>query len=594
MQRYRRTRRLLVLLFLLAAVWAAGADAALAQGTSMPDYTFRPGWTGPGYYLSWIKMLACWLVFLLWVGTTDWVSRDAVAHRLDYLRWNPIVFGTFMAAMVLVWIGLPYFWLAFPLLIAAHAGPLTAYILYRNKKVPPNEMVMTPDHLRHWFAAKMSVFGVKVEAEKKAAYEKGPPLLLEPRGGPTPPQEQARVIAARQHPGFNVARHVLADALDRRASALLLDFTQQGVAVKYQIDGVWHNAEPLGREDGDPALEALKVLCGANPADRQSKQEGVFTAKYQKMAHPGRMVSQGTKTGERVVIQFEPEGVQFTTLTEIGMREKMQEQLKEVLLRDKGFVILSAMPGTGLKTTTWAVIKSQDRIMREFIAVEDEQNRYEEVENVPVETYNSANGESPDAILVKVFRKYPNVLVIRDLVNAETVKMLCDEVDSEDRVVISAVRAKDCAEALLRVLALKAPAEDFASCVTGVLNQRLIRKLCEKCKQAYQPTPQVLQQLGIPQGKVQVLYRTPQPTEENPHPEECEECGGIGYKGQTGLFEWWTIDDAVRQVLASSPNLQALRQAARKAGMRTMQEEGILMVAKGITSLPELSRVLKL
>lgn len=588
-------RRFLLSAAVITAVLATGAGAALAQGVTMPDYTFpSTGWSGPGHYLSWVKIAACLAVFLCWVYTTDWVSRDAVQLRLDYLRWNPIVFGSFLAAMVLVWMGIPYFWLAFPLLLAAYAGPLAAYVVYRNRKVLPHQRVMTPDHVRFWLASRLQVFGVKVEAEKKADYEKGPPLLLEARGGDSPQVDQARMIAARQMPGFNVARRVLADALDRRATAVLLDFTQQGVGAKHQIDGVWHNAEPLAREEADPALEALKTLCGLKPADRQSKQEGVFTAKYKDQAYPGSLASQGVPTGERAVLQFERKGVAFKTLGELGLRDKLQEALKEVLARPKGFVLLSAMPATGLRTTTHVLLKSQDRIMREYMAVEDAQDRYEEVENIPVQTYDSSKGETPASVLVKVFRMYPSVIVVRDLVNGETVKMLCDEMEREDRVAIGTVRAKDCAEALLRVLALKAPAEDFARCVTGVLNQRLIRKLCEKCKQAYQPTPQVLQQLGIPAGKVQALYRTPQPTPEQPNVEPCKTCGGIGYYGQTALFEWWTVDDAIRKVLTTAPKLDLLRKAAQKAGMRTMQEEGILLVAKGVTSLPELSRVLKL
>jgi type II secretory ATPase GspE/PulE/Tfp pilus assembly ATPase PilB-like protein len=186
------------------------------------------------------------------------------------------------------------------------------------------------------------------------------------------------------------------------------------------------------------------------------------------------------------------------------------------------------------------------------------------------------------------------VIVVRDLVDGRTVSSLCEEISEENRVAVSTVRAKDCAEALLRVLALKPTAEEFAQYATAVLNQRLIRKLCDACKEAYAPTPQVLQQLRIPEGRVQAFYRPPQPTAENPNPEPCKECGGIGYKGRTGLFEFWQLDDGVREVLGTTPKLDLLRQAARKAGNRTMQEEGVLMVAKGVTSLPELMRVLKL
>jgi general secretion pathway protein E len=172
-------------------------------------------------------------------------------------------------------------------------------------------------------------------------------------------------------------------------------------------------------------------------------------------------------------------------------------------------------------------------------------------------------------------------------VNAETVSWLCGEVP-DGRLIISSVRAKDCAEALLRVLTLKVPPAEFAEGVTAVLGQRLIRKLCEHCKEGYMPSPQVLQQMGIPQGRVDIFYRPPQQPEEI-----CEACSGIGYMGRTAIFELLIVDDTVRKVLTSTPKLERVRKAAQKAGMRTLQEEGIVLVAKGVTSLSELVRVLK-
>ena len=587
-------RRILLLLIMTILAWNVAAQTLLAQ-TAMPDYPIQDGWSGPGYYLSWPKVLACWLVFLAWVYTTDWVSRDGLEMQLDYLKWNPIVAGSFLAAMVLVWIGIPYFWLAFPLLLLAYVGPLTAYVMYRNGKVPPHEKVLTRAHLRHWFAERMAIFGVKVEAEKKAHYEKGTSLTLEARAE-TQQECQARLITARQHqPGFNNARQMLAAGLDRRADTIMLDYTQQAASVRYLIDGVWHNAaEPLTREDADPALEALKMTCGLKPADRQSKQEGALAAVYNNVTYDGKFISQGTKTGERVVIQFEVKKTALKTLDELGMRPKMQEALLETLGKEKGFVLLSAMPAMGLRTLTTVVLRNQDRLMREFMGIEEETKRFEEIENIPITTFNAAAGESPATVLIKLLRMDPQVLVIRDLFNDETVSQLCDDMASEKRVVISTVRAKDSAEAIARILALGEQARPFAKFVTGVVNQRLIRKLCDKCKQAYQPPPQVLQQLGIPQGRVQAFYRPPQPTAEQPEIEPCEECGNIGYKGRTGLTEFWAVGDNLRKVLTTKPTLDLMRQAARKDGMRTMQEEGILMVAKGVTSLPELMRVLKL
>ncbi|HIQ20169.1 MAG TPA: hypothetical protein EYH34_02870, partial [Planctomycetes bacterium] len=384
------------------------------------------------------------------------------------------------------------------------------------------------------------------------------------------------------------ARVILADALARRADAAMLDYTQQSVAVRWLVDGVWHAAEPMDRELADPALEALKILCGLNPQDRQSRQRGQFALKYDnKYDFAATLSSQGTPTGERVLIQFEGQKVVFENFDQLGMRPKMQQQLKELLSQTHGFVLFSALPGNGLRTTVTIALRSMDRFLREFVSIEEETNRYEEVENIPVRTYSRAQGQTPDMILPEVFLKEPDVVVVRDLVNAKTVSLMCQETIN-DRLMIGTVRAKDCAEALLRVLALRVPPAEFAETILGVLNQRLVRKLCEHCKEAYTPPPKVLQQLGIPPGRVQLFYRPPQ----NPI-EPCPECMGIGFAGRTAIFELLVADPAFRQTLATTPKLDALRAAARKMGSRGLQEEGVVLVAKGITSLNEVIRVLK-
>ncbi len=126
--------------------------------------------------------------------------------------------------------------------------------------------------------------------------------------------------------------------------------------------------------------------------------------------------------------------------------------------------------------------------------------------------------------------------------------------------------------------------------MVAVLNTRLIRTLCPACKFGYPATPELLKKLGIPAGKVTTLYRPPKEDEID---KPCPKCAGIGYQGRTGLFELLIVNDQVREILLKQPKLDLLRKASRAAGMRTMQEEGILLIAKGETSLNELSRILK-
>ena len=431
-----------------------------------------------------------------------------------------------------------------------------------------------------------------MQAEKLDPHELGPPVKVFGHSAIDATTDNARLLMARQSPGLLTAREILAEGLVVRATAFMLDYTQQAAAVRTMIDGVWIPGEPRGRDVADPALESFKLLCGLNPQDRQNRQEGMFEVEYQSRRYVATFVSQGTPNGERALIQFVEGKIPRRTLDELGMRSKLQTQLGELLELPRGFVLFSAIPGGGLRSTMDAVLHHCDRFTREFAAFEEEANRYQEVENVPATTYNIVGGQPLTGLLAKFFRTEPNVVVIRDLVDGEMVEFLLEQVP-DDRLIISTVRATDCADALLQVLALGAPQAEFAKSVSGVLNQRLIRRLCDACKEAYAPAPQILQQLGIPEGRVQAFYRPFQPNPQEPPKEPCQVCGGIGYIGRTAIFELMVVGDEVRRALANDPTPEAIRRAARKEGMKSLQEEGVLLVAKGVTSLPELMRVLK-
>ncbi|MFZ5830418.1 MAG: ATPase, T2SS/T4P/T4SS family [Planctomycetota bacterium] len=580
-------RRLLLISLAFIAIILLGGDTLYAQARwEYPPFS-DADWRGPGFYLSWWKMLACWLVFLGWVVTTDWANRDMQRVRsLNHLIWNPILFGVFFGAFVLSWV-LPMFWVALPILLIAHLVPLLVFIVMRNSVVESHQRVLTPDHLWFLVATGLNRIGVKVAVEKTDPHEKGPPVRLRAHGGPTEQEEGARLGLARQSRGFRAAREIIAGGLLCRASSIMLDFTQNNVAVRYMVDGLWLPREPEPREKADPALETLKILCGLNPEDRQSRQEGAFAMEYVGRRLLGTVASQGTNSGERVVVQFEERETKYNSLEELGMRDKMAEQLREVLGQPNGFFVISALPASGLRTTTHLTLRALDRFMRDFVGIEEASNRYEAIENIGIETYNTEETASPASIIPRILRKEPNAVVVRDLPDSETATMLVEA--ATNRLVITTIRAKDCAEALLRVAAIGVQPKDLAKNGSGVLCQRLVRKLCDKCKEAYQPSAEVLQQLGIPEGRIAAFYRPPSQPPDRP----CLECGGIGYAGRTAVFELLIVGNNVRKVLAGAPKLDVLRSAARKDGMRTMQEEGLLLVAKGVTSLQELMRVMK-
>ncbi len=442
------------------------------------------------------------------------------------------------------------------------------------------------------------------QEEPRPLHELVPPVTLIAKGCDNDQQNQGNLLAAKQSPAFLPTGGVLSHCLTKRGWRLMLDCTQHAVGVKFDVDGVWMDVDPYDRQTGDGIFAVLKKIANLNVQDRKSRQEGSFGVNFKDRKFNCTLTTQGVPTGERAMITLVPKKSRFEKILDLGIREKARQQLKSFLDQDQGFVLFSAAPGNGLSTLWSLGIDTSDRFVRDFVSLEEKSAPEDEIINVGPVFFDASAGESPATILPQILLKEPDAFVVPNLFDAESVNSLCRQVNSEGKLVISQIQARDAAEALVRVVQqYPEAAQEFAKAITVVVNSRLIRKLCVKCKQAYQPAPQLLQKLGIPPGRVQKLYKefTPPPPEElvdekgNPiEIETCRACSGIGYRGRTGIFEILTVGDEVRNVLAGGQaSADAIRKAARAAGHRSMQEEGILLVAQGITSLPELQRVLK-
>jgi type II secretory ATPase GspE/PulE/Tfp pilus assembly ATPase PilB-like protein len=546
------------------------------------------------YALNGLKIGAIFLIFLIWVKSADWVNRDSQIFDQGYGTWNPAIFFPVLACLLLlafpIIIGFPNFIVAMAGLVICYLGAFIPYVVKRNKAVPLHHRVFTQDWFRYEIATGLNKVGVKMDAERKADYEKGAPVDLMAIGASDERTNQANLLTARQSPGYLLLKDLIAEMANRRADRAMLDYTQQSVVTRQLVDGFWHNGRTSDRESGDVMLAVMKVLANLDMGERRKKQEGKFAAKYKDHKYVCQIVSQGVKTGERVVVDLlGGQRASFKHYEELGMRKKLAEQWAEMMALSKGLLIISGLPEGGITTLTDVSLMETDRLLRDFASIEEENHREREIENIEVTTYSSAKGETPTTILPGLIRKYPNVYVCRDFVNPESAKILLDEINDE-RLVLTTIQAKDAPETLLRMLQKQVPQREFAKTVTAVMCTRLIRKLCEKCKVGYQPTPELSKKLGLPEGKIEKIYRSPKPEEiEKP----CEACDGLGFIGRTGLFELLVVDDQLRQVLIKEPKLDLVKKAARLAGMRSFQEEGVLLIAKGVTSIAELQRVLK-
>jgi type II secretory ATPase GspE/PulE/Tfp pilus assembly ATPase PilB-like protein len=439
------------------------------------------------------------------------------------------------------------------------------------------------------------------EELKTIPLESLPPVKLE-AAGDSPDLKEANLQRVMPSPGYPHAILLLADAISKRADLVVMDFSQQQCAVRYQVDGMWYSMPSLSRMIGDYMLASMKQLAGLDYRQRRARQSGGFTATYLRKKHKCQLTSQGVPTGERVVLAIDRQRPPTGNLEEIGMRPGMRTRLIEIMNQSGGLVLFSALPGDGLSTTWRAALQSTDRFMRDFVVMEEKSRSEPEIINVESVTYDSSQGETLEQVLRSVLLREPHVVAFTELPDGKTLDRLTYLSNSRDLTTFGRLHAKHAVEAVLRALQLKPDVPGLARALRAVVGQRIVRMLCKSCRQPYQPSPKLLEQLGLPASRVPVLYRPFQPSREdlvdsNGRPVElqpCETCGGPGYYERTGIFELLVVDDRFRQAMQEpNPTVASLAAAAAKSGHMTLRDEGIVMVARGDLSIDELQRVLK-
>lgn len=424
-----------------------------------------------------------------------------------------------------------------------------------------------------------------------------PPVTFVPVGQDDEEREE-NLEMVKPSPGYFTSSVLVADAIIKRSEVTVLDYTANQVTVRYQIDGIWHAGNPMDRETGDYMLATLKQLAGMDYRERRQRQTGNFGTEFQKSKQKIRLVSQGVATGERVVVYLTWKKDVIDKVGDLGMRESMQQQLKELLRFDnKGMLLISGKSGEGYTSAWRGVLNACDRLTRDFYVIEEEALVEEEVINFGSITFDSGKGETAMTPLPTLLLREPNVLAFNNLPDGKSVDEICDISNQHDMPVYVRAQGRNCIDAIRRVSKLKPDLGKFAKLLKFVVCMRTLRRLCPKCRIEYPPHPNLLKKLGLPAGRVGKLYkpfifRKGMLDEDEEEIQPCEHCSGIGYKGLTGIFELLTVTDELKKAIAKKADSKTLQKIAAANRHVSMLQEGAILVAKGATSVEELQRVL--
>ncbi len=542
---------------------------------------------GPGMYLNLFKFVPVVLVFLMWAWTTYWADDDMKElGNLKFELWNSVLFFTGVLGLALVWAPMP-FPISITLLLLLYFIPLLTYVYVRNQTVPDDAKVLTPYHMGEVTNGILGKLGMRpiFNRSDTGMDRAGPPITFIGKSQGSTKEDPARVRAAEESRSFMSAKELVYDAVLRRSTDIHLEPTTEQLSVRYRIDGILHAAEPFDRPTGDAVINVFKVLGALDISEKRKPQDGSFSAKLEGRDLEFRIATSGSKGGEKMVMRILDAAAGVSRLEDSGMRPKLVSEIRTTVTQPHGMFLVCGPTGSGKTTTLYASLREIDRFQKNIITVEDPIEYH--LDNITQMEINTKSGQTFAGSLRSILRQDPDVIMIGEIRDQETATISC-QAATTGHMVFSTVHANDTVTALFRLLDLGVEPFMIASALSAVLGQRLVRVLCETCKEPYKPKPEFLKKANLPADKVDVFYRKPAEPEQ-----VCPQCGGTGYLGRTGIFELLVITEPMRDMIRENPSMNAIKAEARKNGMIYMQEDGLRQVIQGKTSIDELLRVVK-
>ena len=539
-----------------------------------------------GFYFGTMKLIVLLGLFFGWIYVTCWSDDDARGLKIDHIFWNTLIFLAGVAGFILVLIA-PNYFLGLVLLLAALGGPIGSYVYTRNQMVGESARVLTPRHLQSVLIRTLARMGLNVAPSKQAReLALGPPIRFIGKSATGKGEDESRARQAEKSKGFMAARELVYDAILRRATDVHLEPKADELSIRYRIDGTMVAAEPFDRSIGDAVINIFKVLGAMDITERRKPQDGSFRAELENRMIDFRVATQGTREGEKLSMRILDQSNSVSRLSQLGMRKKLNEKLLEIVHQPHGMFLCCGPTGAGKSTTLYAMLGELDALQQNIITVEDPVEY--KMPNVTQIEINTKAGQTFGTALRSILRQDPDIVMVGEIRDDETARIGCQAANT-GHMVFSTLHANDSISALYRLVDLGVEPFLLSSALSGIMGQRLVRKLCDDCKEAYKPKQEVLEQLGItPEHKVQSFYRPPAKSE---HP--CPTCGGTGYKGRVGVYELFEITERIRDMIRDGASVTDIKAEARKNGMLYLREEGLRLVINGVTSLQELQSQIK-
>jgi type IV pilus assembly protein PilB len=421
------------------------------------------------------------------------------------------------------------------------------------------------------------------EAEAPPATPAGPQETAWLQGGSQSEALQAglgRPEAIRGMSAVEVVEAIIDSAVSARATDIHLDPQEGHMRVRFRIDGMLYDVMGLPHELVPEVISRLKVIAGMDITQHRHAQEGHFVHRMNEVEIDLRLATAPTVLGEKFAIRLLSEKNVLKGVAQLGMEPHHIELVELLMARPYGMVLATGPVGAGKTTTLYAPLNEVNILSKNVMTIEDPVEY--QLRGVNQMQVNSSAGFSFVAGLRAILRQDPNIIMVGEIRDEETA-MTAVKAAMTGVLVLSTLHANNAPGAIGSLVGLNVPRFLVSNALIGVLAQRLVRKICPHCKEGYQPSKDVLEQLRVPEPlREKAFYRG----------RGCDRCFHTGYFGRTGVFEVLAMNDELREAIFRGESHNELRRLALKGGMQTLSISALNKVLDGTTSAEEFLRVI--
>ncbi|MYC83811.1 MAG: type II secretion system protein GspE [Acidobacteria bacterium] len=391
--------------------------------------------------------------------------------------------------------------------------------------------------------------------------------------------EQLRDMAS-EVPVIRLVNQMISRAVERRASDIHLEPFEKDFRVRYRIDGILHTMDSPSPRLKAAVISRLKLMAKLNIAERRLPQDGRIQLKVLGKEIDLRVSTLPTLYGESLVMRIlDKSDASGFELKRLGFPDDILGSMETLTSLPHGILLVTGPTGSGKSTTLYSAMKRINHADKKIITIEDPvEYQMDGINQIHV---NTQIGLTFAAGLRHIVRQDPDVIMVGEIRDLETAEIAI-RAALTGHLVFSTLHTNDAPSAITRLVDMGVENYLLASCLVGVLAQRLVRVICGRCKSGYAGEASRLHSLGFPlDGADVTLYRG----------EGCEACGFTGYENRNGIFELMQPDEEIRRMIVANEASNVIAHYARQQGMRTLREDGFEKVMTGLTTLEELVRV---